>query len=234
MEVVKHTKSNAIVLTKDHADSRRWAGADQPDYRAGAGDQIRRRQRQRVSDDGVGCVIPLSDCVEAAHKAGIGMIIQPGGSIRDQESIDACDKYGIAMVFTGMRHFRHKEKEWESMKVLVVGGGGREHAIIWKLAQSEKVDKIYAAPGNGGIAQLAECVPIGAMDLDGMVAFAKENQVDLTVVAPDDPLAAGMVDRLEAAGLRAFGPSAKAAQIESSKVLCQRIDAKIPHSHCTL
>ncbi len=112
------------------------------------------------------------------------------------------------------------------MKVLVVGGGGREHAIIWKLAQSEKVDKIYAAPGNGGIAQLAECVPIGAMDLDGMVAFAKENQVDLTVVAPDDPLAAGMVDRLEAAGLRAFGPSAKAAQIESSKVYAKKLMQK--------
>ncbi len=112
------------------------------------------------------------------------------------------------------------------MKVLVVGGGGREHAIIWKLAQSDKVDKIYAAPGNGGIAQLAECVPIGAMELDKMVAFAKENKIDLTVVAPDDPLAAGMVDRLEEAGLRAFGPSAKAAEIEASKVYAKELMRK--------
>lgn len=112
------------------------------------------------------------------------------------------------------------------MKVLVVGGGGREHAIIRKLAQSEKVDKIYAAPGNGGIAALAECVAIGAMELDKIVAFAKENQIDLTVVAPDDPLAAGLVDRLEEAGLRAFGPSAKAAEVESSKVYAKELMRK--------
>lgn len=112
------------------------------------------------------------------------------------------------------------------MKVLVVGGGGREHAIIRKLAQSEKVDKIYAAPGNGGIAALAECVAIGAMELDKIVTFAKENQIDLTVVAPDDPLAAGLVDRLEEAGLRAFGPSAKAAEVESSKVYAKELMRK--------
>ena len=112
------------------------------------------------------------------------------------------------------------------MKVLVVGGGGREHAIIWKLAQSDKVDKIYAAPGNGGIAQLAECVSIGAMEIDKMMTFAKENNIDLTVVAPDDPLAAGMVDRLEEAGLRAFGPSAKAAEIEASKVYAKELMRK--------
>ena len=83
------------------------------------------------------------------------------------------------------------------MKVLVIGGGGREHAIIRKLKESPKVDKIYCAPGNGGIAKDAECVAISAMDLDGAVTFAKEKQIDLVFVAPDDPLAAGMVDRFE-------------------------------------
>ena len=83
------------------------------------------------------------------------------------------------------------------MKVLVVGGGGREHAICWKLAQSPKVTKLYCAPGNGGIAQVAQCVPIKATDVDGMVKWAKENAMDFVVVAPDDPLALGMVDQLD-------------------------------------
>ena len=103
------------------------------------------------------------------------------------------------------------------MKVLVIGGGGREHAIVWKLSQSPKVDKIYCAPGNGGIAALAECVPIKGMDFDKLVDFAKKNQVDMAVVAPDDPLVAGAVDAFEAAGLRAFGPNKAAAVIEGSK-----------------
>ena len=80
------------------------------------------------------------------------------------------------------------------MKILVVGGGGREHTIVWKIAQSPKVDKIYCAPGNGGISGLAECVNIGATDIDGMVAFAKDNAIDLVMVAPDYPLVLGMVD----------------------------------------
>ena len=84
------------------------------------------------------------------------------------------------------------------MKVLVIGGGGREHAIIWKLAQSKNVSKIYCAPGNGGIADLAECVPIDVMDFEKLTKFAKENNIDLTVVAPDDPLAAGAVDAASA------------------------------------
>lgn len=88
------------------------------------------------------------------------------------------------------------------MKILVIGGGGREHAIIRKLKESPKVEKLYCAPGNGGISKDAECVAISAMDLDGAVAFAKDNQIDLVFVAPDDPLAAGMVDRFEAAGIR--------------------------------
>ena len=92
------------------------------------------------------------------------------------------------------------------MKVLVVGGGGREHAIVWKLSQNKDIDTIYCAPGNGGIAELAQCVDIKATDIDGIVEFAKTNKIDLTVVAPDDPLVLGMVDELEKNGLRAFGP----------------------------
>lgn len=103
------------------------------------------------------------------------------------------------------------------MKVLVVGGGGREHAICVTLAKSPKVDKIWCAPGNGGIAQVAECVDIKATDIEKMVAFAKEVKPDLVMVAPDDPLALGMVDAMEAAGLRAFGPRKNAAVIEGSK-----------------
>lgn len=112
------------------------------------------------------------------------------------------------------------------MKVLVVGGGGREHTIIWKLLQNKTIDKIYCAPGNGGISQVAECVDIPATDIDGMVKFAKENQIDLTVVAPDDPLAMGMVDALEENGLRAFGPKKDAAIIEGSKVFAKNLMKK--------
>jgi len=103
------------------------------------------------------------------------------------------------------------------MKILVVGSGGREHAIVWKLAQSPYVDEIFCAPGNGGISAIARCVPIKAMDIDGVVEFSKETGVDMVVVAPDDPLAAGMVDALEKEGIRAFGPRKDAAVIESSK-----------------
>ncbi len=103
------------------------------------------------------------------------------------------------------------------MKILVIGSGGREHAIAWKLAQSPKVEKIYCAPGNAGIAEVAECVDIGVMDFDSQITFAKDNDIDLVVVAPDDPLAAGAVDAFEAAGIRAFGPRKNAAIIEGSK-----------------
>lgn len=103
------------------------------------------------------------------------------------------------------------------MKVMVIGGGGREHAVCMALAKSEKVDKLWCAPGNGGIAEVAECVDIKATDIDSVVAFAKQNQPDLVVVTPDDPLALGMVDALEEAGIRAFGPHKNAAVIEGSK-----------------
>ncbi len=112
------------------------------------------------------------------------------------------------------------------MRILVIGSGGREHAIIRKLKESPKVDKIYAAPGNGGIAKDAECVNISAMDKEGIVAFSKENAIDLVFVAPDDPLAAGMVDTLMANGIRAFGPRAEAAVIESSKVFSKNLMKK--------
>ena len=112
------------------------------------------------------------------------------------------------------------------MKILVVGSGGREHAIIRKLKESPRVDKIYAAPGNGGISKDAECVNIGAMDKQGIVNFAKENEIDIVFVAPDDPLAAGLVDDLLGSGIRAFGPKANAAVIESSKVFSKNLMKK--------
>ncbi|RHT23503.1 phosphoribosylamine--glycine ligase [Clostridium sp. AM33-3] len=112
------------------------------------------------------------------------------------------------------------------MKILIVGGGGREHAIAWKLAKSPKVEKMYCTPGNAGIAEVAECVNIGVMEFDKLVAFAKEHEIDLTVVAPDDPLAAGAVDAFEAAGLRAFGPRANAAILEGSKAFSKDLMKK--------
>ena len=112
------------------------------------------------------------------------------------------------------------------MNILVIGSGGREHAIVWKIAQSPKVNKIYCAPGNGGISKLAECVDINVMDKEKMVAFAKEKAIDLVMVAPDDPLVAGMVDAMEDAGIRAFGPRANAAIIEGSKVFSKELMKK--------
>ena len=92
------------------------------------------------------------------------------------------------------------------MNILIVGSGGREHAIAASVAKSPKADKIYCAPGNAGIGQIAECVPIGAMEFEKIVAFAKEKEIDLTIVGMDDPLVGGLVDEMEAAGLRVFGP----------------------------
>ena len=112
------------------------------------------------------------------------------------------------------------------MKVLIVGSGGREHAIAWKIAQSEKVDKIYCAPGNAGIAEYAECVPIGAMEFDKLVAFAKEKEIDLTVIGMDDPLVGGVVDEFEKAGLRVFGPRKNAAILEGSKAFSKDLMKK--------
>ncbi len=112
------------------------------------------------------------------------------------------------------------------MKILVVGGGGREHAIVRKLKESPRTGEIFCAPGNGGISCDAECVPIPASDIPGVIKFSRENAVDLVFVAPDNPLASGMVDKLESAGIRAFGPTAKAAEIESSKVFSKGLMKK--------
>ncbi|HHY24976.1 MAG TPA: phosphoribosylamine--glycine ligase [Clostridiaceae bacterium] len=112
------------------------------------------------------------------------------------------------------------------MKVLIVGGGGREHALAWKIAKNKSVKKIYCAPGNGGISRIAECLPIKAMDIKGIVDFSVENKLDLVVVSPDDPLAAGMVDALQDAGIRAFGPVKDAAIIESSKSFSKNLMKK--------
>lgn len=112
------------------------------------------------------------------------------------------------------------------MKVLVVGSGGREHAIVWKIAQSKKVEKIYCAPGNAGIAGLAECVPIGAMELEKLADFAEEKKIDLTVIGMDDPLVAGVVDVFEARGLKVFGPRKNAAILEGSKAFSKDLMKK--------
>jgi phosphoribosylamine--glycine ligase len=113
-----------------------------------------------------------------------------------------------------------------AMKVLVVGGGGREHALVWKIAQSPKVSQIFCAPGNAGIAKLAQCVPIGAEDITALADFAQREGIDLTVVGPEAPLCAGIVDEFQRRGLRIFGPTKSAAEIEGSKVFCRQLLAK--------
>src|SRR4051794_5883327 len=119
------------------------------------------------------------------------------------------------------------------MRILVVGSGGREHALCWKIAASPLCDKLYCAPGNAGIADDAECVAIGAEDVEGLVAFAKKQAIDFVVIGPEGPLVKGLADRLEAAGIAAFGPSAKAAELEGSKGFMKDIAAKyrIPTGH---
>ena len=112
------------------------------------------------------------------------------------------------------------------MRILIVGSGGREHAIAWKCAQSKRVDKIFCAPGNAGIGQIAECVPITAMEFDKLVAFAKEQKIDLTIIGMDDPLVGGIVDAFEAAGLRVFGPRKNAAILEGSKAFSKDLMKK--------
>ena len=119
------------------------------------------------------------------------------------------------------------------MKVLIVGSGGREHAIAASAAKSSKVEKMYCAPGNAGIEEFAECVPIGAMEFEKLVAFAKEKSIDLCIVGMDDPLVGGLVDEMEAAGIRTFGPRKNAAILEGSKAfskdLMKNITFRQPH-----
>jgi phosphoribosylamine--glycine ligase len=114
-----------------------------------------------------------------------------------------------------------KQLEDNRMKVLVVGGGGREHALVWRLAQSSKVDELYCAPGNPGMIGQAELVDIGAEDIDGLLAFAKQKAIDLTVVGPEAVLVAGITDIFEAEGLAVAGPCRYAAQLEGSKSFCK-------------
>src|SRR5213593_4607829 len=109
------------------------------------------------------------------------------------------------------------------MKILVIGGGGREHALAWKLGRSPDAERIFCAPGNAGTAEIAENVAISAGDLQALVQFAKENRIDLTVVGPNDPLAAGIIDLFAAEKLRAFGPNKSAARIESSKIFAKEL-----------
>ena len=122
------------------------------------------------------------------------------------------------------------------MKILIIGGGGREHALAWKIAQSPRVTKLFCAPGNAGIAAMAECVPIAAMEIDKLVAFASAQKIDLTVVGPEGPLCAGIVDAFQRQGLRIFGPNRRAAQLEGSKVFSKRILLKhhIPTAAATI
>ena len=112
------------------------------------------------------------------------------------------------------------------MKILVIGSGGREHALVWKIAQSKQADKIFCAPGNGGIAQQAECVDIKAEDIAGLLEFAKKERIDFTVVGPEAPLSAGIVDEFSKSGLKIFGPEEKAARLEASKVSSKEMMAK--------
>ncbi len=120
------------------------------------------------------------------------------------------------------------------MRILVIGGGGREHALVWKLQQSPLTEKIFCAPGNPGIGQIAECVALKPSDFDGLINFARQNRIDLTVVGPEEPLVNGLVDEFEAQGLSVFGPSKKAAEIEGSKAFTKYLLDKyrIPTADC--
>ena len=109
------------------------------------------------------------------------------------------------------------------MKILVIGSGGREHALIWKIAQSSRVDRVYAVPGNGGIAEIAECVNIGTENVQALKDFVKKERIDITVVGPEAPLVEGLVDEFEREGLAVFGPQKKAALIEGSKVFSKEL-----------
>jgi phosphoribosylamine--glycine ligase len=109
------------------------------------------------------------------------------------------------------------------MRILVIGGGGREHALVWKLAQSQRHPKLFCAPGNAGIAELAECTPIAITEIDKLAAFASEKKIDLTIVGPEVPLCAGVVDTFQSRGLRVFGPTKRAAQLEGSKVFTKKL-----------
>jgi phosphoribosylamine--glycine ligase len=112
------------------------------------------------------------------------------------------------------------------MKILVIGSGGREHTLVWKIAQSKLCEKIFCAPGNGGIADIAECVQINADDIAGLLDFVKKEKIDFTIVGPEAPLAAGIVDEFRERKLKIFGPQKKAARLEASKIFAKELMAK--------
>ena len=117
------------------------------------------------------------------------------------------------------------------MRVLVVGSGGREHALVWKLSQSPQISALLCAPGNGGISRIASCVAIDPTDGAGLLALARKERIDLVVIGPESALAAGVADIFDRAGIRVFGPSRAGAQIETSKVFAKRLMDKIWHTH---
>ena len=136
------------------------------------------------------------------------------------------------MVFTGIRHLNIKEYKEPSIllkeaamgkKLLLIGQGGREHALAWKLAQSAEIETLYVAPGNPGIAAIAECIPIGINEIDSLLEFALSQRIDLTVVGPEAPLMVGIVDRFREAGLKIFGPTTAASRLEGSKVFAKNL-----------
>src|SRR5690625_2226669 len=169
---------------------------------------------------------PMPDTVEAVVKAGVTAIIQPGGSKRDQDSIDVCNEHGIAMVFTKVRHFKHYMVREIGMKVLVVGRGGREHSVVEQVKKSSLVKEIYCAPGNAGIERVATCIPIDEMEIDELVKFAKETDIDLTIVGPENPLNAGIANAFQEANLPIFAPTKEAALLEGSKEFAKQFMMK--------
>lgn len=213
-KVVKHVKSNAIVLAKD--DMTIGVGAGQMNRVGSAKIAIEQAGgKAKGSALGSDAFFPMPDTVEEAAKAGVTAIIQPGGSVRDEDSIQK-------RMNTGSRWCSPESaisniKGVTSVNVLIIGRGGREHTLAWKAAQSPLVGTVYAAPGNDGMAGTAVLVDLDEGNHEGLLAFAKENNIGLTIVGPEVPLIEGLVDAFEEAGLPVFGPSKKAAVIEGSK-----------------
>jgi hypothetical protein len=214
--VAKYVKSNAIVCVKHKATLGIGAGqmsrvVSSKIAALKAKDAGLDMQGSSIASD---AYFPFRDGLDALAELGIKSVIQPGGSKRDAEVIAAADEHGIAMVFTGMRHFRHY-----LCMVLIIGGGGREHALAWKCAQSPRRQQVIVAPGNAGTALEPKVrnIDIAADDIEALLDFAMRQDIALTIVGPEGPLVAGIVDRFTAAGRACFGPSKAAARLEGSK-----------------
>ena len=177
---------------------------------------------------------PFPDNIDRAARSGVRYIAEPGGSIRDELVIEACNRYGIAMAFTGAAPVPSLIRGGFGMKVLVVGGGGREHAIVKKLRENSEITALYCAPGNGGIARDAVCVPIKATDVEAIADWAAAEKMDYVVVTPDDPLclgAGGPAGGTRHSRLRA-GPGR--GPHRGQQGLCQGPDAPLRHPHRAL